>query len=193
MSTSVSPWFGINILLLIKEDERQPPLYGDATNKIKVLTDSSSIFVCTLCNQANSQCYYCLCVDCFSRNDIEPSARVGRIKEKKSPTKTVHEMCSHSKQDLKQLSSVYWCKKEYIGKGKWFQRANGCTSCKKMFVNVGGRGEKVNLPSNFQWPTLEEFDKEIAGFYRDYHSTGKDVTQKVYDDFKRSLVKDSDK
>lgn len=180
------------ILLLIKEDERVPPLYGDAKNGIKVLTDDSVIYVCTLCNHNDSKCYYCLCADCWADGG-QSSARVGRIREKKSPSKITHERCVHSKQDLKQRGSVHWCKKNYIGKGMWFQRANGCSSCKKMFVNIGGQGAKKDLPPDFQWPTIEQFDPEIAQYYMDYHSNGVDATRPIYDAYKKSLDEGSSK
>jgi hypothetical protein len=56
-----------------------------------------------------------------------------------------------------------------------------------MFVNIGAN-MKLKLPSDFKWPTLEQFDKEIAGYYREFQRSGKDSTRATYDSYKKSLA-----
>lgn len=73
-----------------------------------------------------------------------------------------------------------------IGSGKWFQCVQGCSECKKMFVNVGDN--KLMLPSDFKWPALDKFHPDIARHYREFKSSGKDATLPVYEAFKNTLA-----
>ena len=76
-----------------------------------------------------------------------------------------------------------------IGTGQWFQRVQGCSNCKKMFVNIGNdKDNKLRLPSDFKWPGLDDYHPDVASYYRDFKSSGKDATLPVYEANKNTLA-----
>jgi hypothetical protein len=118
---------------------------------------------------------------------------VGLKKMKDQEKRKAHQRLSMKSVRIKSRISIartniYWCEPKLIGTGVWFQRSQGCSSCRRVFVNIGAN-MKLKLPwSVFKWPTLEQFDKEIAGYYREFHRSGKDSTRAVYDSYKKSLA-----
>jgi hypothetical protein len=56
-----------------------------------------------------------------------------------------------------------------------------------MFVNVGA-DSKLMLPSDFKWPALDKFHSDIARYYREFKSSGKDATLPVYEAYKNTLA-----
>jgi hypothetical protein len=56
-----------------------------------------------------------------------------------------------------------------------------------MFVNVGA-DSKLMLPSDFKWPALDKFHPDIARYYREFKSSGKDATLPVYGAYKNTLA-----
>lgn len=83
-----------------------------------------------------------------------------RSTDKPTPTKILHSQCVHKTLDLKPRQDVWWCKKEYIGKEKWYKYPHGCVKCKALFVNIGC-GSKIKLPDGYVFPSKDEFDTSV--------------------------------
>lgn len=142
------------------------PLFENYEGLIAI-NDATSIYLCVRAKPYKGACMYAVCGECYV-SKAEDSGRKHRTKDKQSPSKKKREACCHGPQDLETDTNLYWCKPEWIGTERWFERAHGCHTCRRMFVHVGNQGITPKLPEGYVFPDVSEFpDAKVREAYEE--------------------------